>query len=273
MSTAATARDEGALTDHDIVVVGSVNADLVVEVERHPHPGETLLGRSGSVLVGGKGANQAVAAARLGARAAMIGAVGRDPYAAVALSELRRSHVDPDQVCTVDGATGLAVVTLADDGENSIVVIPGANASVTAAVVGAAASTTTGSLICVLQAEIPLDAVRRAADVAALAVGLARGESVEHAALRATRVAAYSVQRLGAQRPTHGRTSPVHDTSRHDRHPALRPPRPARPHGAGRRRRADVSASPDAEEPCGPRARQGVAGWPLTPAPARRSQP
>ncbi len=288
--------------DHDIVVVGSVNADLLVEVDRHPHPGETLLGRSSSVLAGGKGANQAVAAARLGARTAMVGAVGRDPYAEVALSELRRAEVDLSHVAQVDGATGLAVVTVADDGENSIVVIPGANGSVTAEVVDAAAETIVGAAVCVLQAEIPLDAVRRAADLAAgagrrvvlnvapactlpvetlrladplvvneheasillgdgpgasdspaqaaerlaalgvrsvvitlgaagvlgiedghawslparrveardstgagdafvgaLAVGLARGESVEHAALTATRVAAYSVQRLGAQ--------------------------------------------------------------------------
>jgi len=288
--------------NHDIVVVGSVNVDLVVEVSRHPHPGETLLGRSSSVLAGGKGANQAVAAARLGARTAMVGAVGRDPYAEVALSELRRSQVDLRHVATVDGATGLAVVTVADDGENSIVVIPGANASVTPSVVDSAASTIADALVCVLQAEIPLDAVRHAADlsaaagrrvvlnvapactlpvktlrvadplvvneheaaillgegpdeggspalaaerltalgvrsvvitlgaagalgidhgrswsvparqvsardstgagdafVGALAVALAGGASVEHAALTATRVAAYSVQRLGAQ--------------------------------------------------------------------------
>src|SRR5665647_445423 len=288
--------------NHDIVVVGSVNVDLVVEVSRHPHPGETLLGRSSSVLAGGKGANQAVAAARLGARTAMVGAVGRDPYAEVALSELGRSAVDLTHVMSVDGATGLAVVTVADDGENSIVVIPGANASVTPEVVEAAVATIAGALVCVLQAEIPLDAVRRAADIAAgagrrvvlnvapactlpvetlrladplvvneheasillgdgpgasdsparsaerlaalgvrsvvitlgaagvlgiedgrawslparaveardstgagdafvgaLAVGLARSETLEHAALTATRVAAYSVQRLGAQ--------------------------------------------------------------------------
>src|SRR5665648_519882 len=152
--------------DHDIVVVGSVNADLLVEVERHPHPGETLLGRSSSVLAGGKGANQAVAAARLGARTAMVGAVGRDPYAEVALSELGRSAVDLTHVMSVDGATGLAVVTVADDGENSIVVIPGANASVTPEVVEAAVATIAGALVCVLQAEIPLDAVRRPAPAA-----------------------------------------------------------------------------------------------------------
>ena len=287
---------------HDIVVVGSINADLLIEVARHPHPGETLLGTRSSVLAGGKGANQAVAAARLGARTAMVGAVGRDPYAQTALAELNAADVDLGRVAQVDGATGLAVVTVADDGENSIVVIPGANSSVTAEVVDDAAATITGALVCVLQAEIPLDTVRRAADLAsdagrrvvlnvapactlpvetlrladplvvneheasillgdgpgatdsparqaerlsalgvrsvvitlgaagalgiedghawslparrveardstgagdafvgALAVGLARGESVEHAALTATGVAAYSVQRLGAQ--------------------------------------------------------------------------
>lgn len=152
--------------DHDVVVVGSINADLVLEVPRHLHPGETLLGRNGSVLPGGKGANQAVAAARLGARVAMVGAVGTDANAATALSELRRAGVDLTAVRTVDGPTGLAVVTLADDGENSIVVIPGANAATDVPAVEAASATITGASVCVLQAEIPLDAVGRAARLA-----------------------------------------------------------------------------------------------------------
>ncbi|MCV2394213.1 ribokinase [Actinotalea sp. M2MS4P-6] len=152
--------------DHDVVVVGSVNADLVLEVPRHLHPGETLLGRDASVLPGGKGANQAVAAARLGADVAMVGAVGTDPNADVALAELRRAGVDLAAVRRVEGPTGLAVVTLADDGENSIIVIPGANSTTDVAAVEAAASTIAGAAVCVLQAEIPLDAVGRAAHLA-----------------------------------------------------------------------------------------------------------
>ncbi len=151
---------------HGVVVVGSVNADLVLEVPRHLHPGETLIGRTSTVLPGGKGANQAVAAARLGARVAMVGAVGSDSHAEVAVRELRRAGVDLSRLRQVEGATGLAVVTLADDGENSIIVIPGANATTDAAAVDAAAEVVRGAAVCVLQAEIPLDAVARAAHLA-----------------------------------------------------------------------------------------------------------
>lgn len=77
-----------------VVVVGSINADLVVALERHPRPGETLLGHSLDVLPGGKGANQAVAAARLGASVSMIGAVGSDHHAEVALAGLHAANVD-----------------------------------------------------------------------------------------------------------------------------------------------------------------------------------
>lgn len=151
---------------HDVVVVGSVNADLVLQVDRHPRPGETVLGRDAVTLPGGKGANQAVAAARLGASVAMVGAVGTDPNAAVALSLLGSAGVDLAHVATVDGPTGLAVVTLADDGENTIVVVPGANAAVTPSAVDAAHDVVTGARVCVLQAEIPLSTVGHAAHLA-----------------------------------------------------------------------------------------------------------
>jgi ribokinase len=151
---------------HDVVVVGSINADLVLEVSRHPHPGETLLGRASSVLPGGKGANQAVAAARLGARVAMVGSVGDDAYADIALSGLRGAGVDLTGVATSARATGLAVVTVADDGENTIVVIPGANAAVSLDSLATAAPTIRDALVCLLQAEIPLDVVAGAAQMA-----------------------------------------------------------------------------------------------------------
>lgn len=151
---------------HDLVVVGSINADLVLEVPRHPLPGETLLGRSSQVLPGGKGANQAVAAARLGARVAMVGAVGTDAYAEPALVELRRAGADLDHVRHVDGATGLAIVTVADGGENSIIVIAGANQTTDQGVVTDASAVIVEATVCVLQAEIPLDAVGKAARIA-----------------------------------------------------------------------------------------------------------
>jgi ribokinase len=150
----------------DVVVVGSINVDLLLTVDRHPRPGETLLGGGGTQSPGGKGANQAVAAARLGARTAMVGAVGSDAGAEVALRHLRAAGVDLGAVRTVPGPTGLAVVTLAEDGENTIVVVPGANAHVTPDAVTTAAEVVAGAAVCVLQAEIPLGSVALAARVA-----------------------------------------------------------------------------------------------------------
>lgn len=149
----------------DVLVIGSINVDLLLTVDRHPRPGETLLGGSGAQLAGGKGANQAVAAARLGARTATVGAVGDDPAAPIALEHLRGAGVDLTAVRAVRGPTGLAVVTLAADGEN-IVVVPGANATVTPAVVAAAAPLLADTRVCVLQAEIPVASVSAAARLA-----------------------------------------------------------------------------------------------------------
>ncbi|MHA7276409.1 ribokinase [Arthrobacter sp. Hz1] len=155
-----------------VVVVGSINADLIVTLERHPAPGETLLGRTMTVMPGGKGANQAVAAAKLGARTVMIGAVGQDAYTDVALSGLHAAGVDTGAVQRVAGiSTGVAIVEVDDDGENTIVVIPGANAEVTPELVAASADVIAGAAVLVLQGEIP------AASVAA-AVSLATGRVV-----------------------------------------------------------------------------------------------
>lgn len=151
-----------------VVVVGSINADLVVTLERHPQPGETLLGRTMTVMPGGKGANQAVAAAKLGAPTTMIGAVGQDAYTDVALSGLRSAGVNTAGVLRLGTTTGVAVVEVSDDGENTIVVIPGANAEVTPSVVSSAADVIADAGVLVLQGEIP------AASVAA-AVSAARG--------------------------------------------------------------------------------------------------
>ena len=161
--------DGAALTG--VVVVGSINADQVTTVARHPLPGETLIGTSMVVLPGGKGANQAVAAAQLGARVGMVGAIGLDTLAASATVILESANVDLSNVRTVAGPTGLAVITVAADGENTIVVIPGANATVDADVVGQSADLIAGAAVVVLQGEIP------AAGIAA-AARLARGRVV-----------------------------------------------------------------------------------------------
>lgn len=153
--TAATASSP----DGTIVVVGSVNVDLLAQVQRHPRPGETLHGTGGQMLPGGKGANQAVAAARLGARVAMVGAVGTDVQAEAALSALREAGVDLGHVAEIEGPTGLAIVTVAEDGENSIVVIAGANDAMDAARIRAAAEVISAARIVVCQGEIPRDGI------------------------------------------------------------------------------------------------------------------
>lgn len=112
----------------NVVVVGSVNTDLVARVARIPSPGETLLGTDLARYGGGKGANQAVAAARAGgAEVAFVGAVGSDPEAAERRRALAAEQIDTTGLVSVEGATGTALITVADDGENAIVVAAGAN--------------------------------------------------------------------------------------------------------------------------------------------------
>jgi ribokinase len=149
-----------------IVVVGSINVDQLMVVERHPAPGETLIAVSMEFLPGGKGANQAVAAARLGAHVSLVGATGRDSVSGLATALLERAGVDLSAVRAVDGPTGLALVTVADDGENTIVVVPGANAAVGADVVGDAADLIARAAVVVLQGEIPADGIEEAVRLA-----------------------------------------------------------------------------------------------------------
>jgi ribokinase len=112
----------------ELTVVGSINLDLVAQVERLPRPGETISGGSFDRFPGGKGANQAVAAARLGARVRLHGAVGTDALAEEALAGLHATDVELE--LNRVGTTGIALIVVAADGENQIVIIPGANAAV-----------------------------------------------------------------------------------------------------------------------------------------------
>lgn len=113
-----------------VAVIGSINIDLVIVADRLPRPGETVLGGRFAMHDGGKGANQAVAAARAGARVSMIGAVGRDAYGDRALAALASEAVDTARVRRLDGAvTGVAIVAVGPRGENQIVVASGANGS------------------------------------------------------------------------------------------------------------------------------------------------
>jgi len=136
-----------------IVCFGSINLDLIVPVARLPGPGETVLGGDCRMEPGGKGANQAVAAARDGAGVVMAGAVGRDALAAPALSGLEASGADLGRVARADGATGCALIAVDGGGRNQIVVAPGANAAVRAAQVEDALLGPATTLL--LQMELP----------------------------------------------------------------------------------------------------------------------
>jgi ribokinase len=154
-----------------IVVFGSINVDLTARVERFPLPGETIAGLSFAVVAGGKGANQALAARRAGAAVTMVGAVGTDAFASTALSGLTDAGVDLAGVRRIDGSTGIAVIVVDARGQNSIVVVPGANGSVATGDLSDAMLGPGTTLV--LQLEVPLAAV---ADVATRA--RARGARV-----------------------------------------------------------------------------------------------
>jgi ribokinase len=114
-----------------VVVVGSLNMDLVTRAPRLPKGGETLIGESFTVVCGGKGANQAVAAARLGAQVSMVGCVGRDGYGETLREALLAEWIDCQAVSTVDGSSGVALIVVDDNSQNAIVIVPGANGALT----------------------------------------------------------------------------------------------------------------------------------------------
>ena len=155
-----------------IAVCGSFVTDLVVRVERHPRPGETLFGRSFDTWLGGKGFNQALAARRLGASVEMIGSVGADPYGDAFLAALDADGIGRAHVHRSDGGTGVAVPMVADDGQNTIVVVPRANLALRVEDVLRARAVLEASRALVLQLEIPLDACLAAASLARAASSL-----------------------------------------------------------------------------------------------------
>src|SRR6516225_997104 len=143
-----------------LTLVGSINLDLVVQAERLPRPGETVSGARFSHVPGGKGANQAVAAARLGAEVALVGCVGRDELAEDALAGLREAGVE-ERWLVRDAPTGIALITVDAAGETTIVVAPGANAELRPE------DLSLGDAQAVLcQQEIPAETVARAAELA-----------------------------------------------------------------------------------------------------------
>jgi ribokinase len=151
----------------DIVVVGSLNMDLVVTVPHLPQAGETIAGGELLTTPGGKGANQAVAAAKLGARVAMVGCVGRDPFGARLLSGLEAEGIDITHLrMTDESATGSAIICVDVQGNNSIVISAGANGKMNEADVSNAEELIANAGMVLLQLEIPLEIVSKVIDIA-----------------------------------------------------------------------------------------------------------
>ncbi|WP_175615378.1 ribokinase [Piscibacillus halophilus] len=150
-----------------IAVIGSINMDLVSTTDRFPNKGETILGTDFKNIPGGKGANQAVAAAKLGADVTMIGCVGDDPFGPPLIENLKANGVNTDNVEPVtDVPTGIAAITVADQ-DNTIIVIPGANHHVTPEVVQSHEEVIKESDLILLQFEIPMESVKQAVELAA----------------------------------------------------------------------------------------------------------
>ncbi|MFG2429742.1 ribokinase [Streptomyces sp. NPDC048590] len=148
---------------YDLLVVGSANADLVVGVERRPGPGETVLGSDLVVHPGGKGANQAVAAARLGARTALLARVGDDAHGRLLRASQQEAGVDTGGVLAGGAPTGVALITVDPSGDNSIVVSPGANAHLTPQDIRSAGALFASARVVSVQLEIPLETVAETA--------------------------------------------------------------------------------------------------------------
>lgn len=142
-----------------LVVVGSLNMDLVMRVSRIPAAGETLTARDFTFAPGGKGANQAVACARLGAPTAMVGLVGGDAFGAALRASLQRDGVNAGHVAAAADATGVAVILVDDAAENRIALAPGANAALTPAHIADAAPLIGEAALLLLQLEVPLATV------------------------------------------------------------------------------------------------------------------
>jgi ribokinase len=153
-----------------VVVAGSANMDLVATAPVLPRPGETVLGRDFAMVPGGKGANQAIAAARAGASCAFLGAIGSDSFGVTLKARLAASGVDSAHARVVYGSSGVALVVVDGEGENTIVATPGANAAFTS-LTEAELATIRGADVLVAQLEIPVETVTEAA-LAARAAGV-----------------------------------------------------------------------------------------------------
>lgn len=145
--------------DKPIVVVGSINLDLVVGAERIPKVGETVTGKTFNTYLGGKGANQAVAVAKLGYPVVMVGCVGDDAFGTQLRKGVADAGVDTTGVHTVEGPSGIALITTGSHGENNIVVVPGANKHLEPALIESATPLLERAAMLLTQLEVPIDTV------------------------------------------------------------------------------------------------------------------
>ncbi|MFI5712498.1 ribokinase [Kribbella sp. NPDC051620] len=158
------------MTQYDVCVLGSFMKDLVARAERRPLPGETLHGTGFAEFLGGKGVNQAIAAARMGARTAIVGTIGDDRYGEEFLELLKTDGVDTDWVVRhPELGTGVGLPLVLPDGSNSIIIVSRANSAITAADVEAASSVLTSSAVLSVQLELPVDASLAALQLASAA--------------------------------------------------------------------------------------------------------
>ena len=150
-----------------VTVVGSLNIDLVCHATRRPDKGETLIGDAFDIFTGGKGFNQATAAARLGAEVTLIGSVGADPFGAMLFTATENEHIDSRFVRKrTDTGTGVATIVVEPDGDNSIIVVPRANMALTTTDIDAAANCIADADVLLLQLETPIVASEHAASIA-----------------------------------------------------------------------------------------------------------
>ncbi|WP_336353020.1 ribokinase [Pseudomonas atacamensis] len=139
----------------NVVVIGSLNMDLVTRAPRLPRGGETLIGHSFATVSGGKGANQAVAAARLGAQVAMVGCVGNDDYGVRLRDALLAEHIDCQAVSVVEDSSGVALIVVDDNSQNAIVIVAGANGAMMPAVIDRFDAVLQAADVVICQLEIP----------------------------------------------------------------------------------------------------------------------
>ena len=150
-----------------ITVIGSINMDMVIKAERMPNPGENLFGQNFKMIPGGKGANQAVAIAKLGERAQLIGKVGRDVFGEKLLKNLKKFGVNINYIFKdTSVSTGMALIVINKEGENSILIVTGANGNFSPKDIETVESTVKSSDLLLLQLEIPLETVDYAVELA-----------------------------------------------------------------------------------------------------------